>query len=225
TSASGPTDATVCLGQDMKFATAANGVGPFDYQWLLDGNAAGTNGPSLTVPTASLSSGDHTVEVTVTGRCGLAVTNSATLRVQGAFAANGPAAATVCPGTDASFVTEPSGTAPFGYQWSLDGVAVGTNGPAMTVPTAGLALGDHTVQVVVSGQCAGAPGTVTNMAKLTVTDTTAPSLSCPAVPGASADANCQAAVPDVLGGVTVSDDCSAAGSDTLRQSTECGTLG
>src|SRR5437870_9078629 len=109
-SASEPRDATLCLGQHAGFATAAGGTGPFDYQWRLDGNAAGTNGPSLTVPTAGLSSGDHTVAVVVGGPCGLAVTNTATLRVQDSFAANGPAGVAVCPGTDASFVTEPSGT-------------------------------------------------------------------------------------------------------------------
>src|SRR5439155_441741 len=58
----------------------------------------------------------------------------------------------------------------------------------------------------------------------TVTDTTAPSVVCPAATGASADANCQAAVPDVLAGVTVSDNCTAAGAIILSQSPSAGTL-
>src|SRR5204863_4463880 len=55
-------------------------------------------------------------------------------------------------------------------------------------------------------------------------DNTAPTVICPADSGASADANCQAAVPDVLGGVSVSDNCSAAGAITLSQSPTAGTL-
>ncbi|TMP96149.1 MAG: HYR domain-containing protein [Verrucomicrobia bacterium] len=46
----------------------------------MNGNTAGTNGPSLTVPTASLALGTHTIAVVVTGQCGSA-TNSATLTV------------------------------------------------------------------------------------------------------------------------------------------------
>src|SRR5207244_3160315 len=86
TTASGPSDATACLGLDVNFATVASGVAPFDFQWRLDGNVAGTNGPSLTVHTAGLSLGNHAVEVVVSGQCGLAVTNTATLSVHDAFA-------------------------------------------------------------------------------------------------------------------------------------------
>src|SRR5436305_15021168 len=43
----------------------------------------------------------------------------------------------------------------------------------------------------------------------TVTDTTAPTVNCSPVPNASTDGNCQAAVPNVLSGVTVNDGCSA----------------
>ena len=167
TSASGPDHTFACFGQNVTLSTLASGVGPFDYQWTLDGNAVGTNGPSLTVPTGPLSLGDHAVELVVSGQCGPAVTNTATLTVQGGFVANGPDDAAVCQGTDANFLSEPSGTAPFTFQWSLDGVPVGTNA-TLTVPTGALAVGNHTVQVIATGQCAGSPGTVTNTATLTV---------------------------------------------------------
>src|SRR5258706_3491766 len=64
-SATNLSNATVCLGTDANFSTTASGTGPFSYQWTLDGNVTGTNGPSLTVTTASLSIGSqtHTVEV------------------------------------------------------------------------------------------------------------------------------------------------------------------
>src|SRR5205823_4141541 len=58
----------------------------------------------------------------------------------------------------------------------------------------------------------------------TVTNNTAPTLICSAVPGASANANCQAAVPNVLGAVTVSDNCTATGSITSSQSPAAGAL-
>src|SRR5207237_2017876 len=57
-----------------------------------------------------------------------------------------------------------------------------------------------------------------------VTDATAPSVSCTAPTSASAGTNCLAAVPDVLGGVTVSDSCSASSAITVTQSPAVGTL-
>src|SRR5439155_27319961 len=56
----------------------------------------------------------------------------------------------------------------------------------------------------------------------TVTDTTPPTVTCPAATSTSANANCQAAVPNVL--ATVSDNCSAANAITLSQSPAAGTL-
>src|SRR5207247_372426 len=61
-----------------------------------------------------------------------------------------------------------SGAEPLNYAWSLDGSPTGTNGPSLTVATGNLALGAHTVAVVVSGPC----GSVTNRASLTVDERT-----------------------------------------------------
>src|SRR5207253_934055 len=55
-------------------------------------------------------------------------------------------------------------------------------------------------------------------------DTTVPTVSCPAPTSASANGNCQAALPNVLSGVTVSDNCSATNAITLSQSPAPGTL-
>src|SRR5439155_9033081 len=129
TTANGPSDAVACLGADVNFATAASGTAPFTYEWSFDGNAVGTNGPSLTVGTTGLSLGDHTVKVVVGAQCGVTVTNTAGLKVQDAFAANGPFGLVVCQGADANFETTPSGTGPFSYQCSVDAGAMGTNGP------------------------------------------------------------------------------------------------
>src|SRR5206468_2397881 len=58
----------------------------------------------------------------------------------------------------------------------------------------------------------------------TVTDNTAPTAICSATPNAFADGNCQAAAPNVLGGVSVSDGCSPTNAITLSQSPAAGTL-
>src|SRR5207247_355004 len=56
------------------------------------------------------------------------------------------------------------------------------------------------------------------------TDNTPPTVTCPADTSANADATCQAAVPNILSGVTASDNCSGAGSIALTQSPAAGTM-
>src|SRR5439155_9556807 len=164
TAASGPNGATVCQGTDANFSSTASGTGPFGYQWTLDGVAVGSNESTLTVNTASLPVGDHVGGLTVNGEWGFAI-KSAMLSVQPVTSASGPTDTTACLDQDVSLATVASGTEPFSWQWTLDGNAVGTNGPSLTVQTAGLSLGDHAVDVVVSGPCGSA---VTNSARLTV---------------------------------------------------------
>jgi Immunoglobulin I-set domain len=72
TTTTDPADQTVCQGTDAHFSTTAGGTGPFNYAWTLDGNSFNGNSPSITVPTGSLSPGNHTVTVTTTGACGSA---------------------------------------------------------------------------------------------------------------------------------------------------------
>lgn len=75
-----PADQTVCQGTDAHFSTTASGTGPFSYAWTLDGSPFNGNSPSITVPTGSLSPGNHTVTVTTSGACG-SETQTATLTV------------------------------------------------------------------------------------------------------------------------------------------------
>src|SRR5438094_666619 len=90
-------------------------------------------------------------------------------------------------------------------------------------PTAGtlVGLGLTTVTLHVTD---GATNESTCTATFTVTDNTAPTLNCSPVPSASADGSCQAAVPNVLRGVTVSDGCTPAAAITVAQSAAAGTL-
>src|SRR5437016_4987495 len=100
----------------------------------------------------------------------------------------------------------------------------GTNGITLSQsPAAGtlVGLGAHTITVTAT-DAAGNSATCTTT--FTVTDTTVPSVSCPAPTSASADGNCQAAVPNVLSGVTASDNCSGTNGITLVQSPAAGAL-
>src|SRR5204863_5105165 len=84
-----------------------------------------------------------------------------------------------------------------------------------------MGLGAHTITVTAT-DAAGNSATCTTT--FTANDTTAPTVSCPAPTSASADSNCQAVMPNVLSGVTVSDNCSAPNAITLSQSPAAGTL-
>ena len=60
-------------------------------------------------------------------------------------------------------------------------------------------------------------------ATITVNDTTPPTVTCPANSTVAAGANCQGAIPDVLGGVVASDNCTPAGSLVKTQNPTAGT--
>jgi CSLREA domain-containing protein len=163
TSATTPGDQTVCQGVNASFSTTASGTGPFSYSWTVDGSAFGGNTSSISVPTGSLSVGNHTVSVTVSGTCGSA-TKNANLTVQENTSATTPADQTVCQGVNANFSTTASGTGPFSYSWTVDGSAFGGNTSSISVPTGSLSVGSHAVTVTVSGAC----GNVVKNANLTV---------------------------------------------------------
>src|ERR1051326_5762675 len=83
TATSDPADQSVCQGTDAHFSTTASGTGPFHYAWTLDGSPFNGDSSSITVPTGSLSVGNHSVTVTTSGTCGTA-TQTAVLTVTSA---------------------------------------------------------------------------------------------------------------------------------------------
>ncbi|HEV2828469.1 MAG TPA: immunoglobulin domain-containing protein, partial [Pyrinomonadaceae bacterium] len=163
TTTSDPADVAVCQGATANFSTTAGGTGPFSYAWTLDGSPFNGNSPSINVPTGSLSVGNHTVAVTTTGACGSA-SQSATLTVQAPTATTDPMDQTVCKGATANFSTTASGTGPFHYAWTLDGVPFNGDSASISVPTGSLSSGPHTVAVTTSGTC----GSASQSATLTV---------------------------------------------------------
>jgi hypothetical protein len=166
TTATDPADQTVCQGAMASFSTTATGA-DLHYAWTLDGSPFNGDSPSINVPTGSLSIGNHTIGLTVTGSCGT-VTHTATLTVNANTTATDPADQTVCQGDIATFSTTATGT-DLHYAWTLDGSPFNGDSPSINVPTGSLSAGAHTIGLTVTGSC----GTVTQSATLTVNAQTA----------------------------------------------------
>ncbi len=80
---------------------------------------------------------------------------------------------TVCKGTSATFTTTASGTGTLTYQWTLDGISIGTNAPSVTIPTSALEAKPYDVCVkVTSNSDCGVEGE-TVCTKLTVVEVAA----------------------------------------------------
>lgn len=174
TTTSDPSDQTVCQGAKVSFATTAGGTGPFTYAWTLDGAPIGSEA-SVEVDTSKLAPGSYQVCVTTTGKCGNPQ-QCATLVVQASTAATELVAQTACQGMTANFTTTASGgDGTFTYQWKLDNVVIpNATNSSVAIDTTALLVGEHTVAVVVTGNC----GTVTRSTTLTVqANTTATDLT------------------------------------------------
>jgi CSLREA domain-containing protein len=178
TSATAPANQTVCPGTNANFSTTASGQGPFHYAWTLDGSSFGGDTASISVPTGSLSSGNHSVSVSVSGACGT-VNKTATLTVQQNTATTDPADQSSCLGGTASFSTTASGTGPFSFVWKkgstvlnngdLGGRVTIVSGPSgSTLTITNVQSGDFgTYTVATTGSC----NTATQSANLTVNST------------------------------------------------------
>src|SRR5436309_666850 len=187
-------------------------------------NCSGSAGITLSQSPAAgtlVGLGAHTITVTATDEAG----NSATCATT--FTVNDTTVPTVsCPApTSASADGSCQAAVPnvLGGVTASDNCSA-TNGITLSQsPAAGtlVGLGAHTITVTATDE-AGNSATCTTT--FTVSDTTVPAVSCPAPTSASADGSCQATVPDVLGGVTVSDSCSATNAITLSQSPAAGSL-
>jgi uncharacterized repeat protein (TIGR01451 family) len=124
-----------------------------------------------------------------------------------------------CATGSATFTVGATGTAPITYQWRRNGVDIGgaTLATLTINPTTTATAGSYDVVV------ANPYGTVTSAAAtLTLVDTTVPVITaCAPNQTLSANANCQAAVPDLTGLVVAGDTC---GPVTVSQTPTAGTL-
>ena len=124
-----------------------------------------------------------------------------------------------CGGTillDGSQSSDPDND-PLTYEWSSSGTVFGTNATL----SASAVAGEYSITLKVTDPC-GASSEAT--VSVNVVDTTAPSISCPGQLGLTADANCQAQLPNLTGLATVSDACSETGSLVVSQNPAAGTM-
>jgi hypothetical protein len=172
TTATTPGDQTVCQGAIAAFSTTASGNGTIHYAWTVDGSTFGGDTSSISVPTGSLSVGNHPVTVTVTGTCG-SVTKNATLTVNANTSTSDPADVATCEGSTVSFSTTASGTAPFSYVWKKGAVplvsggriTISSSGNTSTLTISNVQAGDAGTYTV---ETTGACGTATQSANLSV---------------------------------------------------------
>lgn len=99
--------------------------------------------------------------------------------------------------------------------------------PTVTVAESATGLGSISSPLVIT-RTYTATDTAGNSASdsqtITVIDNIAPTVTAPAASSASADATCQAAIPDVVSGAIASDNCSSGSGITITQSPATGTL-
>ncbi len=164
--ASAPVSLTNCPGTSASFSVSATGTG-LSYQWYKGATLlAGQTGSSLVL--ANVNAADAgTYSVVVSGVCGNAVTNSASLTVNAnVVVASAPVSLTNCPGTSASFSVTATGTG-LSYQW-YKGATLLAGQTGSTLVLANVSAADAgTYAIVVSGVCGNS---VTNSASLAVND-------------------------------------------------------
>jgi len=152
-----PGSQTVCAGVNVTFTVAASGTG-ISYQWRKNTvNIPGATSPSYTI-TGVVAGDAGNYDVVVTGTCGAATSNTATLVISaGTVITTQPGSQTVCAGANVTFTVTASGTG-LSYQWRKNAVNIpGATNPSYTIT--GVAAGDAGIyDVVVTGAC----GTVTS---------------------------------------------------------------
>ena len=151
--ATAPVSLTNCPGTSASFSVNATGTG-LSYQWYKGGNPLPGQTSSSLVLTSVSATDAATYSVVVSGVCGNAVTNSASLTVnQTVVVATAPVSLTNCPGTSASFSVNATGTG-LSYQWYKGGSPLPGQTSSSLLLTSVSASDAATYSVVVSGSAA-----------------------------------------------------------------------
>ena len=141
------TSTTICSGASAEFvATSSSGGSSPTFQWMIDGNPAGTNSPDFT--SSTLVNGDLvSCLLTSNASCATAATalsNNINIQVETVVAPTIDITASpnpVCQGLPVSFSSDiTNGGATPAYSWLVNGADAGANGPSFT--TDKLANGD-----------------------------------------------------------------------------------
>ena len=145
-----PQSQAVVVGQSAAFSAAASGTVPFNYQWRFNGTVlSGATGSALALSNVqSNQAGGYLV--VVTNAAGSVTSAVATLTVYvPAGIATQPLSQTTTQGMNVAFSVVPSGTAPFSYQWALNGTVLSgaTNGSLALTNVQPTDAGSYTVAV------------------------------------------------------------------------------
>lgn len=114
-----PQDQTVDADDQATFNVSASGTTPFGYQWFFNGNSMpGATGSSLTLSNVQTNN-EGAYSVLVTNSAGAIMSSNATLSVNfyTPSITTQPLSQTENAGTNVTFSTAASGTAPVTYQW------------------------------------------------------------------------------------------------------------
>ncbi|MEM7165196.1 MAG: immunoglobulin domain-containing protein [Planctomycetota bacterium] len=162
-----PIPFVVCEGADATFDVFAAGDPPLQYQWRHDGVAiAGATTAQLTVVDA-MNADLGNYDVVVTNGCGATTSSAAALTLEYPPTVSiQPSGGSVCETGSVTLTVEVSGTPPFGYAWSRDGMAIsGNNAPSL--PLTDVTPGDSgAYSVVITNSC----GTTTSAAAFVSVD-------------------------------------------------------
>jgi hypothetical protein len=168
-----PVSQTINSGQTALLSVVAGGSAPFTYQWYEGTSGTtttpvGTNSASFTTPALTAT---KPYWVKVTGGCGSANSNAATITVCTAPGiATHPASQTISNGATATLSVVASGSGPFSYQW-FEGASgttttpVGTNTASYTTPAL---TATKSYWVRVTSTCNGTATANSNTATITV---------------------------------------------------------
>ena len=147
-----PAQTRVSIGNPLTLTVTAGGIGPFTYQWFLNGNLiTGVVGATYNIGSASASNaGTYTVRVT--NAAGTTTINAGTVTVANAGAPAitlQPLSKVVAPGARFSLLVSAAGSGNLAYQWRKDGAAIpGATQNAFEIPAAtAAASGSYTCTI------------------------------------------------------------------------------
>ncbi len=147
-----PANLVLCTGANATFTVTATGSG-LTYQWRKNGiNIAGATNATYTINNiAATDAGSY--DVVITGTCGAAISNAASLTVNESPAiTTQPVSLIQCEGTNATFTVAATG-AGLTYQWRKAGVNIaGATNASFTINNI-TAADAASYTVVVTGTC------------------------------------------------------------------------